>query len=614
MTTTIEQRARQWLEWDPNEETRSVVSEMLKNSENVKLEKAFGSRVEFGTAGLRAPMGAGTACLNDLVILQTAQGLASYLINTYRKGEKSDTDLSIVIGYDHRSRGSLNSKHFALITAAACMSVGIKVHLFGRLVATPLVPFAIRKLGAKAGVMVTASHNPKEDNGYKVYWGNGAQIIPPHDAGISSSIESNLEPWKSVNYANVTEEAVRSNSLCSDIQHDQEIIEDYMNTVTKNLSSSIPTSNMILKIAYTAMHGVGRPFATSLFQKFGLPAMIETTEQVLPDPTFPTVAFPNPEEGKGALKLAMATAERNGCSLILANDPDADRLAVAEWDPVDGKPGAAPAEGTGQWHIFTGNEIGALFADWMFTRYVAKGGIPGKNVWMVASTVSSKLIKAMAKVEGFSFRETLTGFKYMGNAMADIDEAGETCLFSFEEAIGFCCGTVVRDKDGVSAAAVFAEMANTHAVNGKTCGKRLDELYEKYGFHTTNNGYVIVDLPSKTEAIFSRLRNEGHYWARLGDLHITNIRDLTGNGLDTSTEDSKPLLPTSQSTQMLTYSLSNGVIATLRTSGTEPKLKFYAEGCGFDREWVKAELRRTVGLIIDEMIEPERYNLKRPIF
>lgn len=610
MKQTPEQCARQWLEWDTNEETKSAVLEMLNANSFERLNNCFSSRVEFGTAGLRAPMGAGTSCLNDLVILQTAQGLAKYLIDTSDR----KNDISIVIGYDHRSRGSLNSKHFALITAAACMSVGIKVHLFGRLVATPLVPFAIRKLGAKAGVMVTASHNPKEDNGYKVYWENGAQIIPPHDAGISSSIEANLEPWKSVDYAKVTEELVRSNQhLCSNVLADQEIIDDYMNTVTKSLSSSIPTASMILKIAYTAMHGVGRPFATGLFKKFGLLPMIETIEQVLPDPLFPTVAFPNPEEGKGALKLAMATAERNGCSLILANDPDADRLAVAEWDPIDTVPGRAPVEGAGSWRVFTGNEIGALFADWMFNRHLATGGRTGKDVWMVASTVSSKLIQAMAKVEGFSFRETLTGFKYMGNAMADIDNAGETCLFSFEEAIGFCCGTVVRDKDGVSAAAVFAEMANVHAVKGKTCAKRLDEIYERYGFHTTNNGYVFVDQPSKTEAIFARLRNEGHYWARLGDLRITNIRDLTGVGLDTSTADSKPVLPTSTTTHMLTYSFSNGVIATLRTSGTEPKLKFYAEGSGFDREWVKAELRRTVSLMIDDMLQPEKHSLKRPI-
>jgi phosphomannomutase len=603
--------AQQCLEWDPNEETRKAILDMLNTNSLDLIEKLFSTRVEFGTAGLRAPMGPGTSCLNDLIILQTAQGLAKYLLETNKEDKKM---LSIVIGYDHRSLNSLNSKNFALITAAACISVGIKVHLFGRFVATPLVPFAIQKLGASAGIMVTASHNPKEDNGYKVYWGNGAQIIPPHDAGISLSIEANLEPWKNVNYKTITETSLRMSSLCSQSEYDDLIIEDYFNTITSTLCSSIPISNMVLKIAYTAMHGVGCPFTTSLFKYFGLPPLFETKEQVVPDPNFPTVAFPNPEEGKGALKLAMETAERNNCSLILANDPDADRLAVAEWEPLSGIPGEAPKEGTGQWRVFTGNEIGALFADWLFTRYVKKGGKSGKNVWMVASTVSSKLIQSMAKVEGFSFRETLTGFKYMGNAMAEIEAAGETCLFAFEEAIGFSCGTVVRDKDGVSAAAVFAEMANTHAINGKTCGKRLGELYEKYGFHATNNGYVFVDSPIKTEAIFARLRNEGHYWAQVGDLRITNIRDLTGIGLDTSTVDFRPSLPTSRSTHMITYSLSNGVIATLRTSGTEPKLKFYAEGSGFDKEKVTAELKRTVGLIVDEMIQPMKYNLKVPIF
>lgn len=606
--------AKTFVSLDVNTETRAAAEALLNAGDAAALKSAFGGRLEFGTAGLRGPMGAGTNRMNDLTVLQAAQGLVAYLLETF--GEHAQTQ-GVVLGFDHRARGSLNSRRFAVLTAVACVAKGVRVHLMDRLVCTPMVPFAILRLGAVAGIMVTASHNPKEDNGYKVYWGNGSQIISPHDKNISRLIDANAVPWPECRaaYEAGDEAALRANPLVTDPT--DAMVEAYLaageSRLCRHKAANGDAGQARVGVTYTAMHGVGLPFATAMFERFGLPAFAQTAEQVQPDPEFPTVAFPNPEEGKGALALAMATADRSGCTLILANDPDADRLAVAEWVPASEPARARPRQAVdkGEWRVFTGNEIGALLAHWQWTCHVAAGGTPA-GVVMIASTVSSKMLASMAEKEGFTFQETLTGFKWMGNAMAEHAAAGRTVLFSFEEAIGFCCGDVVRDKDGVTAAAVFAEMANALARAGTTVSGHLDAISARYGHHVSNNKYVFVDDPAKTEAIFARLRNEGHYWARVGDLAIRAIRDLTGKGWDSDAPDGRPSLPTSSGTHMLTYRFSNGAVATLRTSGTEPKLKWYSELRGTDPVAAKRELARTVGLILDEMLRPEVHGLKRP--
>jgi phosphoglucomutase / phosphopentomutase len=566
---TAQSAARQYVAWDVNEETRAQAQALL----DAGATSAFASRLEFGTAGLRGPMGPGFSRMNDLVVLQTAQGLAAYLVAVF--GDRARTG-GLVLGYDHRSRGSLNSRRFALLTAAAALRAGVRVHLFRRLVATPLVPFAIRHLGAVAGVMVTASHNPKEDNGYKVYWENGSQIIPPHDAGISAAIDANLEPaegGKPYAAERLEEEAIRSHPLCAPDTTDA-VVAAYLGAVRAALCRHEDDNRTSpVRVCYTAMHGVGLPFAAAAFEAFGHRPFAQTREQVEPDPGFPTVPFPNPEEGKGALALAMRTAEREGCTLILANDPDADRLAVAEWVPAAGAAGAAGVVGgDGEWRVFSGNEIGALLAHWAWTCYrertasatasaSSSSSSPTKPPVMIASTVSSKFLQALAEREGFVFQETLTGFKWMGNAMDDHERNGEEVLFSFEEAIGFCCGTVVRDKDGVSGAAVFAEMAGQlRRRHGRTCAEHLRAIYDTYGHFVTNNYYLLVDDPAKTAAIFARLRNGGHYWMRMGDLAVRSVRDLTGEGWDSEGPDGgRPTLPTSNGTQMLTYKVRGGM-------------------------------------------------------
>ncbi|TYZ63927.1 hypothetical protein PybrP1_009500 [[Pythium] brassicae (nom. inval.)] len=590
--------AQQWVAWDMNAGTRAAVQALLDAGDVAQLRALFDGRLEFGTAGLRAAMGPGTKMMNDLVVVQTTQGICKYLTREF--GERSKS-MGFAIGYDHRAKDSLSSKRFAELAAAVCVAHGIRVYLYEGFVATPLVPFCIEQKGCAGGVMVTASHNPKADNGYKVYWANGSQIIPPHDEGIAASILENLAPWHAYDDRALT--ALRSSPLVADPT--AELTESYFATMQARLCR-YPADNTStdFKIAYTAMHGVGHAFTSRSFAAFGHQPYIPTPAQLLPDPEFPTVAFPNPEEGKGALKLAMEAAEAHGARLILANDPDADRLAVAEQDPA-----------TKTWTIFTGNDIGLLLGHWELTQYMKQHPDADRTqLYFVASTVSSKMLRAVAHAEGLNFVETLTGFKWMGNKTAELRGAGKVVLFSFEEAIGFCVGDLVKDKDGVVAAAVFAELAVQLAKTQTTVKQHLDALYAKYGHYVTQNHYVKCYDPATTDAIFARLRNGGQYWPACGDFAIAHVRDLT-TGYDSAQPDQRAVLPVSASSHMITYTFANGCVATLRTSGTEPKLKYYVElagQVGQSRAEVAAILRTQVHQLVELMLQPTENNLERP--
>lgn len=580
--------AEAWQALDFCEETRAQVSAAVAGNDEAALQSAFGKRIEFGTAGLRAEMGAGPARMNDLVVVQTAQGMCAYLET--QLGADVARTRGVVLGYDHRMRGSLNSKRFAVLSAAAFLSRGFTVYLFGALACTPLVPFATTQKNACAGVMVTASHNPKQDDGYKVYWGNGCQIIPPHDAGIAASIllPENLAPWPAVQavaggYAAATEASVRASATGRCEDPFEEVCAAYFAALGQQCchhraANAQPASS--LKVAYTAMHGVGLPFAERSFAAFGLAPFVPVAAQVQPDPEFPTVAFPNPEEGEGALKLAMETADAGGCTLILANDPDADRLAVAEKDAASGK-----------WRIFSGNETAALLGHWLWRQYQARPAAErsAKGAAMVASTVSSKFLRAMAAKEGFRFEECLTGFKWIGNASLDLRAQGHDVLFGYEEAIGFCVGAHVADKDGITAMSVFAEMAGQLKAQGSTCAAHLLVLGDSYGHFVTNNSYVISHDAAANKKAFLALGSGGAYATHCGKYKVAHVRDLCAPGFDSAAADKTPSLPVSSS-HMLTFTFENGCVATLRMSGTEPKLKWYAEMSGEDPVAAKAEL------------------------
>ncbi|GLC44800.1 hypothetical protein PLESTB_001212600 [Pleodorina starrii] len=644
--------AQQWLKWDKDEASRAYISELLDTGRLDILSDLLGSRLEFGTAGLRGKLGPGTNRMNSVLVQQTAQGLYDYLRQTCPTHLHSG---GIVVGYDGR-HGSLE---FARVTAAVFVSRGVRVALFRRLVPTPFVAAGVVELGAAAGVMVTASHNPKEYNGYKVYWGNGCQIIPPHDAGIAAAIAANLDPWPL---------PAESELLASPLLTDPwvTVTTAYYRRLAalRYLPPAGPDRVAALgalgRPVYTPLHGVGAEALLGAFQVMDLPEPYIVPEQRDPDPEFRTVVFPNPEEGKGTWNLAFQAGLQQGARLVLANDPDADRLCVAERRSA--APAAAPAAaggggGGGDWRVFSGNEIGALLAHWMWTNFRKQHPeVPPCRCALLTSAVSSQLLASMAAVEGFRFEETLTGFKWLGNTALRIEQEEEkeeeegkeegagnnVVVFAFEESIGFMLGGMYKDKDGIAAASVFTELAADTYGKGRTLDELLQELYGKYGYFDFRSGYFIADRPEKSRAVFEELRGgsgsgsgadgssagsgsggdsggsgggggggaTGRYAKSIGGIVVEHVRDL-GTGLDTSQPDGRAVLPWQPGDMMITYSLEGGVTLTLRASGTEPKLKYYLEVRGRDAAETAPLADRLVG-VLGELVGVDRHGLTLP--
>lgn len=579
MEPSVEDLAKRWLDLDQDEETRKEIHELLDQNDVNGLELRLRNRIAFGTAGLRSAMKAGFAHMNSLIVLQASQGLADYIIQQRHNTPKSD--VSVVIGYDARH----NSENFARLAAAAFLQKGMKVLWFGHFVHTPLVPFAVSEYKAAAGVMVTASHNPKNDNGYKVYWSNGCQIIPPHDSGIATAIDNvhQILSWDTTlvdSHANVKK--IFSEAAKSYIGHVTELVWP------------LPSVSDAMPFTYTAMHGVGLTMMKQVAYMLWFRGhfMREVKEQVEPDPEFPTVAFPNPEE-KGALNLAIQEAQKNGSDIILANDPDADRFSAAE------------KIAKGHYHQFTGNQLGVLFASHIFETYK---GDKSKLV-MLASTVSSRMLASMAEKEGFHFRDTLTGFKWLGNVAQDLNSQGYDPAFAFEEAIGFMFPTVVWDKDGIAAAAVFLTAWQRWKKQGMTPYQKLQQLYKTYGCFEDANTYLISPSPSTTTRVFDDIRksNNGSRPDTLGKRKISRWRDLT-MGYDSVTEDRKPVLPVDPTAQMITCELGN-VVFTVRGSGTEPKIKLYIEARGESSVEAKGQAQEVLGDLLREWFPEEGYGL-----
>mmetsp|Transcript_16920 Transcript_16920/g.32040 ORF Transcript_16920/g.32040 Transcript_16920/m.32040 type:complete len:613 (-) Transcript_16920:87-1925(-) len=610
MQNSIE-RAKDWLRYDPHEKTKKYVNALLDTLDDSKdskaeLEALFpsdGSRIGFGTAGLRSAMKPGPLGMNDLVIIQTTQGLATYCQKeaaTDNQAGKSSKDekLLAVIGYDHRAKPDLDlsSKNFALLARAVFLEAGFECVLLDGYVATPIVAYAITRLNAAVGIMVTASHNPKDDAGFKVYWNDGCQIRSPIDGYIAKSIteKENLCPW--IDYNQRMQQETTGNTDVTD-----SIIKDYYQAVA---SSGLVTgqSKKLLhrpKICYTAMHGVGYLFALKVFQTFNFDEFYSVPEQQEPDHTFRTVPFPNPEEN-GALSLAMEYAEKEGCDIILANDPDADRLAVAE-----------RCSGSGRWTVFTGDQIGTMLGAWIWETI---GKHCGKPVAMCASTVSSKMLSVIAQVEGFHFEDTLTGFKWIGSRLVQLRKEGYRSLFGYEEAIGFCCGDVVADKDGLSALGTMSELIFNTYGNGKTLSQHIQSLYDKYGEFCSNNGYFFCYEPATFDKIFNDIRHNGDYISNVGPYEVESIRDLGFPGYDSTTTDKRPTLPVSKSSPMITICFKNGTVAQFRGSGTEPKFKYYIEmrgKPGVARDVVEKDLQQMSDYIIEELLQPTKNGLKR---
>ncbi|MCA9523824.1 MAG: phospho-sugar mutase, partial [Myxococcales bacterium] len=443
-----------WIRHDPDPGTQAELT-MLYDADDVdELTERFSGRLEFGTAGLRGKLGGGPNRMNRAVVITTTDGLARYLLS---KPVDAATR-GVVIGYDGRRM----SAEFAEETARVLGGHGIPVHWFGRRVSTPLTAFAVTDLECAAGVMITASHNPPDYNGYKLYWNNGAQIIPPHDGGIEASIE-NAPPANRVTRPDL--EALALRGLLRRL--DRAVDQRYIAAVLANRVHPLPEPLAELPVVYTAMHGVGYELFSHLAKAAGFGTFHVVREQIEPDGEFPTVRLPNPEE-TSALEMAIELSNRVGAELILANDPDADRLAVC----------LRKEDGT--FHHFSGDEIGILLADYLIREHQATGTLP-ENALVETTIVSSGLLGKMAKKHGLVYSETLTGFKWIANRALEL-EAGQkaTFLFGYEEAIGYTIGRTVRDKDGISTALLTLEMWWTLKRRNQTLLERLEAIYREY--------------------------------------------------------------------------------------------------------------------------------------
>ncbi len=524
MTQDLIATATAWLAEDPDPETRDELGKLIDAHALDELAARFSGTLQFGTAGLRGELGAGPMRMNRAVVIRAAAGLAAYL------RAKGQGDGLVVIGYDARYK----SADFARDTAAVMVAAGLRAAVLPRPLPTPVLAFAIRQLGAAAGVEVTASHNPPQDNGYKVYLGGGSpqaegsgggsQIVPPADAEIAAEIDA----IRSLN------DVPRADSGWDTLG--DEVLNGYLARTDAVLTPGSPRG---VRVVYTAMHGVGRDVLMAAFDRAGFPAPVLVAEQAEPDPAFPTVAFPNPEE-PGAMDLAFETARRSSPDIIVANDPDADRCAVAVPD----------AEALGGWRMLRGDEVGALLA-----AHLVRKGARGT---FAESIVSSSLLGRIAEAAGLPYEETLTGFKWIARV--------EGLRYGYEEALGYCVDPDgVRDKDGITAALLVAELASELKEQGRGLTDLLDDLAVEHGLHATDQLSVRVEDLSIIADAMRRLREQPP--AELAGLRVTTAEDLT-RGTDS--------LPP---TDGLRYHLDGEFTARVivRPSGTEPKLKCYLE-------------------------------------
>jgi phosphomannomutase len=520
-------QALAWAEEDPDDRTRAELLDTISAARahdpaaEAELADAFGSRLEFGTAGLRGRLGPGPNRMNRVVVTQAAAGLAEYLRE--RGGG------AVAIGFDARHNSDVFARDSAMVFAGA----GLTPLLLPRPLPTPVLAYAVRHLGCAAGVMVTASHNPPQDNGYKVYLGEGSQIVPPADAEISAFIAS-----------------VAGRPLSSIILSDDwttlgdDVLDDYVTQVATLVGRRSPRQ---ARVVYTPLHGVGGEPFERVLDRAGFPVAIRVDAQFEPDPDFPTVAFPNPEE-PGAIDLAIAEAKRASADLVIANDPDADRCAVAV--PIPGTPGPPGSHGSPvEWRMLTGDEVGSLLGWWMIERGTTSGVF-------ARSLVSSSMLDAIAAAHGLASTQTLTGFKWIARVPG--------LEYGYEEALGYCVDPLhVRDKDGISAALLVIEMASALKADGRSLTDVLDDLDREHGIHATSQVSVRVSDLGRIAGIMHRLRANPP--ASIAGIDVLGMHDL---------ERPTDGLP---STDGLRFSLAGGARIIVRPSGTEPKIKCYLE-------------------------------------
>lgn len=550
----LEARTREWIDGDPDDSTRAELSRLLESGETDEIADRMNGTLTFGTAGIRGVVEGGSNRMNRAVVIRTTAGLAAHLLAT-----TDPTDRLIAVGRDARP----SSGAFMADTVGVLLAAGFAVRYFADPTPTPLVAYAGLKLGACASIVITASHNPPADNGYKVYAGNGVQIVPPTDEAIADQI-SRVGPATDV--ARVTDPYAAAGATAID----SELFESYLRDVAVSLPGVV--GDRSLSIVYTAMHGVGGRFVTAALRRFGFASVTPVARQFSPDGAFPTVAFPNPEE-PGALDLSHELAQALDADLVIANDPDTDRLAVSVPDPG------------GVWRPLTGNQIGCLLAEFL----LANEADPSRGI-VVNSVVSSPLLGEVAKAHGATWDRSLTGFKWIWNAALDLQDEGKGRLvLGYEEALGYSVGTTVRDKDGISAALAFAIMAADARARGKTTLDLLGDLYRRYGVAVSSQVSIRMegsDGPEHITSAMSALRADPP--RTLGGLSVHNMTDFLEGAPD------RPRYLGATNLMELDLGESGRVLA--RPSGTEPKLKIYVDLRGpfpESGDWLGAEAELT---------------------
>lgn len=533
-----------WLSRDPDISTQNELKQLIAAKDTRALNDRFSTRLAFGTAGLRGKVGCGPNRMNRLVIQETSLGLAIYLKKTLSKACQK----GIIIGYD----GRLDSKQFATDAACILTKQGFKVYLTDQVAPTPVVAFGIKALGTCAGIVVTASHNPPEYNGFKVYWGNGAQIIPPHDKGIADCIDMASEQDLSID--------TLASAEASGLLHwlSDEYYQDYRQTLNHSAltyKANLPSQATQIKLAYTAMHGVGAKMAESILADNGFDKVYSVAEQREPDGHFPTVNFPNPEE-KGAMDKVIELARLHQADIACANDPDADRFAVAA------------KKTDGNYQMLTGDDVGALLGDFLLNQMSVKQS--DLSHFLVGnSIVSSQLLKKIATAYGASYYQSLTGFKWLANVA--LEHTDKTLLLAYEEALGYCIGDMVWDKDGISALLVFALLTKALKSQGLTVWDKLESLHRAHGLFLT--AQKSLQLSQSDVSINDQLRaKDAKIIAGKQVLKVDDLKSGLSHFSDGRIE--KIDLPSSE---VLIYHLEGDLRIIVRPSGTEPKVKCYYE-------------------------------------
>lgn len=544
-------RALEYIAAEKDELFRKQVEDLIQQKDIKELRDRFYTDLVFGTGGLRGIIGGGYNRMNPFVVQRATQGFANYMKKT-----GTAKSPSIVIAYDSRNFSDL----FAMEASKVMCGNGIKTYLYSGLRSTPQLSFSVRHLKATAGIVITASHNPAEYNGYKVYWEDGGQIVPPHDTGIINEVNSVTDV-----VAIGKEEALQKGLL---VIIDKDLDDTYIEmvkgkTLRKNL---IKERGRDLKVVYTPLYGAGSVPVSRALSEMGI-NVVFVPQQKDPDGNFPTVKYPNPEEVE-AMQMALDLAAKEKAHLVMGTDPDADRLGVAVAD-------------NGDYRLLTGNQLGALLAEYIFSTRKEQGTLPKKSAF-VKTIVTTGLQRRIAESYGAVCYDTLTGFKYIAEKIREFEAGPEGIEYVFggEESYGYLVGTDVRDKDAISAAAITAEMALYHLSKGRTLVDALNDIFKKYGYFTE----VLISKYFKGESglqtmrsLMARLRSEPP--RKMGRESVLTVRDyLDGTVIDVSAgrKTGTIRLPSSN---VLQFVLSEGSIVTVRPSGTEPKIKFYASCC-----------------------------------